>query len=407
MASSNLLACKLLGPTLARAFSFLYWTPGLINPAAVTKDVCSIAIGTKLQELATVAQRTFPFVAPDARAIASNEHAVYAHDVHRRSPALLFVPAAVGMVQDPLETLLKRESNTSSSAGARERREEAAARSEALKRLAERPGNAEGNDSIKEQFGRPFRLVFDFDASLPGIQVFTGVLSQLGVVASQRELLTLESKFSDGQSDISSVLSSAVASRHNSTVMLGAPPVTECSARVLEIDETRRHKISTILSSFLKETQVVLPVVLSLPTDCDAVFLNEPVALGVQSGAEKGADLASGIVVQLISEGGEALIHRYSLLSAVLEVADESLQVIQEYEGTKSILAQNNEEIMAGIKVATQAAAVLSSEIDEVCRAVQELYGWDHYQMTMEDSKSLHAGCAFVSHRLEGTDDND
>ena len=61
---------------------------------------------------------------------------------------------------------------------------------------------------------------------------------------------------------------------------------------------------------------------------------------------------------------------------------------------------------MTGIKITTQAAALLSGEIDGVRRAVQELYGWDRYQMTMEDSKSLHAGCAFVTHRLEGTDDN-
>ena len=402
IASSNLLACKLLGPTLARAFSFVYWTPGLINPTAVTKDVCSIAIATKLQALATIAQLTLPFVARDARAIASDAHATHAH-VHRGSPALLFLPATVGMVQDPLETLLKREGNTSSSAGARERREEAAARSEALRRLAEGPGNSEGIDSNNERLDQAFRLLFDFDTSLPDIHLFTGVLSQLGVVSSQRELLTLESKSSDGHSDLSSV----AATRHNSTVMLGATPVTECSARVLEIDETRRRKVSAALSSFLEEAQVVLPVVLSLPADCDAVFLNEPVALGVQSGIEKGAELASRIVVQLISEGGEALLHRYSLLSTVLEVADESLEVIQEYEGTKSILAQNNEEIMTGIKVTTQAAAVLSGEIDGVRRSVQELYGWDRYQMTMEDSKSLQAGCAFVAHRLEGTDDND
>ena len=405
-ASSNLLACKLLGPTLARAFCFLYWTPGLINPGAVTKDVCSIAIATKLQELAKFAQRTLPYLAPDVKTAASDAHAAHAH-VQGDSPALLFLPATVGMVQDPLETLLKREGNTSASAGARERREEAAARSEALKKLAERPENAEGVDSNTEQLDEAFRLVFDLDASLPSIRLFTGVLSQLGVVASQRELLLLESKISDGHSDLTSVLSSAVATRHNSTVMLGAPPVTECSARVLEIDESRRCKVSAALSSFLEEAQVVLPVVLSLPTDCDAVFLNEPVALGVQNGAEKGADLASGIAVQLIYEGGDALLHRFSLLSTVLEVADESLEVIQEYEGTKSTLAQNNEEIMAGIKVTTQAAAVLSAEIDGVRRAVLELYGWDRYQMTMEDSKSLHAGCAYVSHRLEGTDNFD
>ena len=405
MTGGNLLACKLLGPTLARACSFIYWTPGLINPAAITKDVCNIAITTKLQELATTAQISLPFVAQEAKTITTDSHAAHAH-VQRGSPALLFLPAKVGMVQDPLETLLKREGNTSSSAGARERREEAAAKSEALKRLAERPGNAESNDSSNEQPNRTFRLFFDFDASQPGLHLFTGVLSQLGIVASSRELLRLESKSSDGHSDLSTVLSSAVATRHNSTAMLGAPLVAECSARVLEIDETRRRKVSAALSMFLEEAQVVLPVVLSLPVDCDAVFLNEPIALGVQSGAEKGADLASGIVVQLISEGGEALLHRYSLLSTVLEVADESLEVIQEYENTKGILAQNNEEIMTGIKITTQAAALLSGEIDGVRRAVQELYGWDRYQMTMEDSKSLHAGCAFVTHRLEGTDDN-
>ena len=82
-------------------------------------------------------------------------------------------------------------------------------------------------------------------------------------------------------------------------------------------------------------------------------------------------------------------------------MVDETLAAHDNHDATRALLTAHNDALTAAAAASAHAATALAADVLTVRRGVVELYGWDHYRMTMEDGAGRLLTCAYVEGRLE------
>lgn len=142
----------------------------------------------------------------------------------------------------------------------------------------------------------------------------------------------------------------------------------------------------SFLSAMLDEARVVLPHILSLSAPCDALFLNEPVAV---PGPEKVAELASEVVCALLSSASKTLFHRYLMIQTVHTGLLEAENVMHSIPAKTTTFTENNRAIASASRQFQKERGELKHEIDNLKKVFSKLPEAEQVSMLREEILSI------------------
>lgn len=146
------------------------------------------------------------------------------------------------------------------------------------------------------------------------------------------------------------------------------------------------NKVKELITNALIEAKILLPLLLTIPTPCDNLFLSESILI---PGIEKNTEIACGIVSQIIEVGYDVIFNRYEVLNSVLDGLNESNESMES-------IANISIEINTYIEELQKKRSQISKELQNVKNYYDTLIkkpyifpGYEEYLITCGDFNSL------------------